>query len=81
MKKISLQDLIQTEMEPLSRDQLKNVMGGTVGAVTTTTTNRPMPCTYKCTCENGLYANIDCQGMTTQQIVDTCIRMCNVPPM
>lgn len=27
MKKISLQDLIQTEIEPLLREQLKNVMG------------------------------------------------------
>jgi len=83
MKKISLQDLIQSKIEPLSREQLKNVMGGMISAVTTTTvravTTTLAECTYRCRCSSGLYANIDCKGMTTAQIIALCEQMCKVP--
>ncbi|WP_145855549.1 hypothetical protein [Pedobacter suwonensis] len=86
MKKISLKDLVRSEIEPLSREQLKNVMGGMISAVTTTTA-RPAAttatggddCSYRCNCQNGTSVNIDCKGMTTAQIIALCVRMCGVP--
>jgi len=79
MKKISLQDLVQTEMEPLSREQLKNVIGGMIsngGVTTTAPATTTKPCSFKCTCANGLYSIIDCTGSTSAQVLAICEQTC-----
>ncbi|MNW00441.1 hypothetical protein D3C71_1959350 [compost metagenome] len=83
MKKISLKDLMFTDGEPLSREQLKNVMGGAVGynGVTTTkpvtTTVGGSGCSFTCNCPDGTSSTINCTGLTTAQAVAACASSCS----
>lgn len=69
MKKISLKDLILNQVDQLSREQLKNVLGGYAGSSTggATTTNAH-PCgTSDCT------SDADCSGENPKCHSTTCI--------
>lgn len=70
------------ETEALSREQLKNVLGGYGGGTTVTI---PLPtggsnCSFTCECigTDGSYYNISvsCAGLTSDQMVGLCDSKC-----
>lgn len=66
MKKISLKNLNLDEVEQLSRDQLKNVLGGYSAG----TTGAPAYCAASCTCPSGYISNVD--GTSAYALTATC---------
>lgn len=63
MKKISLKNLNLKEVEQLSKEQLKDVLGGSAYV------------TIECKCPNGQSHIIACK--TTIECANTCINICN----
>jgi hypothetical protein len=82
MKKISLKNLNLNETVSLSREQLKNVLGGYSGGTGTSVglpTGGPN-CEFTCECiaSDGSYYNkyVSCAGLTSDEMVGLCDSKC-----
>lgn len=80
MKKISLKNLNLKEVEQLSREQLRDVLGGWTGG--TSETGEPPEtgeehCEFECKCEDGTSKAIDCVGLTTEVVLEECLDFCS----
>lgn len=78
MKKISLKNLNLNEVDQLSREQLKNVLGGyTVGTSSGITTEK-VTTNYDCNCSSGKHCFVSvANNPTSDQIKQACESCCN----
>lgn len=65
MKKITLKNLNLVEVEQLSREQLKDVLGGSIG-ITSTATN----CAVECDGSNSSCVTVDCKPGSCSYVGD-----------
>ncbi|MGE8428409.1 MAG: hypothetical protein ACN6O7_11055 [Sphingobacterium sp.] len=79
MKKISLKNLNLNEVDQLSREQLKNVLGGyTVG--TSSGITEKVTTNHNCNCSSGKYCFVSvANNPTAEQIKQACESCCNPP--
>lgn len=77
MKKISLKKLNIREVEKLSREQLKNVLGGWTGSTGETGNSEDNLTNHSCNCSNGKICSVSPHNSPTpEQVAAACAKCC-----